>query len=86
MTLNQEILAQKQEEQDLIELGAVAAAATHIEELAAATEDGKLTVERIRVAAHKLNTILKIVDEQKRDVDYYAALCKKDEVQNEHNE
>lgn len=86
MTLNQEILAQKQEEQDLIELGAVAAAATLIEEMAHAAEDGKLTIARIRLAASKFTAILKIVDEQKRDVDYYTELCKKDEVEDEHNE
>lgn len=69
--IQQEIINDKQLQCDLIEIGVTRAAGMLIKEHMEAVDDEALTLQKVRLLANKLNSILYAFDTMQKDVDDY---------------
>lgn len=77
--IQQEIINDKQLQCDLIEIGVTRAAGMLIKENMEAVDDEALTLQKVRLLSHKLNSILYAYDTAQKDVDDYKQFVAKSE-------
>ncbi len=79
--IQQEIINDKQLQCDLIEIGVTRAAGVLIKENMEAVDDEALTLQKVRLLSHKLNSILYAYDTAQKDVDDYKQFVAKSEAE-----